>query len=49
MPFVKNNAHIHILIKAITPHRPHSRNQVVGNGGEVELRRLERENIPFSY
>ena len=37
------DAHRHTPIKAITPHMPHSRNRVVGNGGDVELRKRERE------
>ena len=30
-------------IEAKTPHTPHSRNRVVSNGDDVELRKIERE------
>ena len=43
MSFVKNDEHRYKPIKAITPHMPHSRNRVVGNGGDVGLRKIERE------
>ena len=40
---IKNDAHRHKPIKAITLHPPHSRNRVVGNGGDVELRKIQQE------
>ena len=35
--------HTHTPMKAITQHTLHSRNRVVGNGGDVELHKIERK------